>query len=134
MPTIQEMTMNTNTAVNRFRTIIATALLGAVASSCIVLPAVAVSSDLPQATVKYTDLNIASPEGAAVLYARIRRAAEKACSKADGDVDTYGERQVCINKAILGAVTKVNAPALSAIVAARYRKPLPVVLAEAGAP
>jgi UrcA family protein len=124
--------MNTMTSVSRFRTVIASALFGTVASSFAVLPAVADSSDPPQATVKYEDLNIASPEGAAVLYARIRRAAEKGCSQVDGGVDSYGERQVCINKAILQAVTKVNAPALYAVFASGRRVPRPAVLAAEG--
>jgi UrcA family protein len=120
--------MNTMTTVNRFRALIATAVFSTVASGFAVLPAVAGSSEGPQATVKYQDLNIASPEGAAVLYADIRRAAEKACSQVDGGVDTYGERQICINKAILDAVTKVNAFALSAVYASRHGIPQPAVL------
>jgi UrcA family protein len=124
--------MNTMTTVSRFRTVIATALFGTVASSFVALPAVADGSDPPQTTVKYADLNIASPEGAAVLYARIRRAAEKACSQVDGNVDIYGERQVCVNKAILEAVTKLNAPALSAVFASRHGIPQPALLASRG--
>jgi UrcA family protein len=127
------MTMNTMTTVNRFRTVIATALFGAVASSFVVLPAVADSSDPLQTTVKYEDLNIASPEGAAVLYTRIRRAAKNVCLQSDGDrLDVLQQRDVCINKAILDAVTKVNAPALSAVYASRHGIPQPVVLASGG--
>jgi UrcA family protein len=125
--------MNTMTTVNRFRSFIAAALFGSIASSLVVLPAVADGSDPLQASVKYTDLNIASPEGAAVLYARIRRAAEKACSQVDGDVDIGGERQVCVNKAIFDAVTKVNVPALSAVFASRHGIPQPAMLASRGA-
>jgi UrcA family protein len=127
------MTMNTMNTVSRFRTIIAAALFGTLASSFAVSPAVADSSIPPQTTVKYEDLNIASPEGAAVLYSRIRRAAKNICSRIDGDgFDAYGQRQVCINKAMLDAVTKVNAPALSALFASGYGKPQPTVLADAG--
>ena len=124
--------MNTLTTINRFRAVIASAAIGIFAAGFAVLPAVADSSDAPQATVKYEDLNIAIPEGAAVLYARIRHAAQKACSQVDRGVDIYGERQVCINKATLDAVTKVNAPALYALFASRHGIPQPAVLASRG--
>jgi len=124
--------MNSMTTVSRFRTVIATALFGAVASSFAVPPALADGSDPLQTTVKFSDLDIASPKGAAVLYARIQRAAEKACSQADGGVDIGGERQVCINKAILDAVTKVNVAALSAVFASRHGIQQPEVLASRG--
>ncbi|MGA2189983.1 MAG: UrcA family protein [Steroidobacteraceae bacterium] len=121
--------MNTMTTVSRFRTIIATALFGAVASSFVVLPAVADSSDPPQVTVKYGDLNIAGPQGAAVLYARIRHAASNVCWQFDGQgLDAYGPREACINTAISGAVTKVNAPALSALYGAKTGKEVPTRL------
>jgi UrcA family protein len=55
--------------------------LGAVASGFALLPAVAYSSNAPQFTVKVGDLNISSPEGTAVLYARIEFAAKKVCSQ-----------------------------------------------------
>jgi UrcA family protein len=123
------MTMNTLTTVSRFRTAIATALFGTVASSLAVFPAVADSSGLPQTTVKYGDLNIAGPEGAAVLYSRIRRAAKNVCLQFDGDrLDIHGQREACINKAILDAVTKVNAPALSAVYGAKTGKEVPMRL------
>jgi UrcA family protein len=39
------------------------------------LPAAADNLDLPQVTVKYSDLDVSRPQGAAVLYSRIRIAA-----------------------------------------------------------
>jgi len=121
--------MNTIVTVSRFRTI-AAALVGAVASGFAILPAVADSSDVPQYTVKFGDLNISSPEGAAVLYARIKFAAKIVCSEYDsGGFEFAMERVVCINQAILGAVTKVNAPALSAVYSAKTGKEVPTRLA-----
>ena len=121
--------MNTMTTVSRFRTAIAIALFGT-ASSFAVLPAVAEDSDPPQTTVKYGDLNVAGPEGATVLYARIRRAAKNVCSQFDGDrLDVYGQREACINKAIFDAVAKVNAPALSALYSAKTGREMPTHLA-----
>jgi UrcA family protein len=122
------MTMNTMTSVSRFRTVIATALFGT-ASSFAVLPAVADSSDPPQTTVKYGDLNVASPQGVAVLYSRIRHAASNVCWQFGGDgLAAYGRREACINKAISDAVTQVNAPALSALYGAKTGKEVPMRL------
>jgi len=116
------------TTVSRFRTAIAAALFGT-AFGFAVFPAVADSSDAPQATVKYGDLNVASPEGTAVLYARIRHAARNVCLQFDGDhLDASGQREACINKAISDAVTKVNAPALSALYRAKTGKEMPMRL------
>ena len=80
-------------------------------------------------TVKYGDLNVDSAKGAAVLYARIRHAAKNVCLQFDGGgLDVYGQRAACINKAILGAVTKVNVPALSALYSAKTGKEVPTRL------
>ena len=118
--------MNTKTTVNRFHTEIATALFGAVVSSFQVLPAVANSVDVPQVTVKFGDLNISSPAGATVLYGRIRAAAEKVCSPYDrSGLEAKMHLNACIDKAILGAVTKLNAPALSAAYSAKTGKEVP---------
>ncbi len=118
--------MNTKTTVNRFRTEIATALFGAVVSSFEVLPAVADSFDVPQVTVKFGDLNISSPAGATVLYGRIRAAAEKVCSPYDrSGLGAKMHLNACIDKAILGAVSKLNAPALSAVYSAKTGKDVP---------
>jgi UrcA family protein len=122
------MTMNTITTVGRFPTVIATALFGT-ASGFAVLPAVADSVDPPQITVKYADLNVDSAKGAAVLYARIRHAAKNVCLQSEGGgLDVYGQREACMNKAIFGAVTKVNAPALYAVYRVKTGKEAPTRL------
>jgi UrcA family protein len=110
------MTMNTTTnTVSFFRTVLATALFGTAASFA-VSPAIADSFAPPQVTVKYADLNVASSAGAAALYARIQHAAENVCSQFDRNgLDAYQQRKACMHNAIFGAVTKVNAPALSAL-------------------
>jgi UrcA family protein len=122
--------MNTTTTISRLRTAIATAAFTTLASGFAALPAVADTIDPPQMTVKYADLNVASPQGAAVLYARIRHAAKNVCLQLEGGgPDVYGQRETCINKAIEGAVAKVNAPALSALHSAKTRKEMPARLA-----
>jgi UrcA family protein len=123
------MTMNTMTTVDRFRTVIATALFGAVTLGFIVLPAVADTSDVPRITVKYGDLNVSNPQGAAALYARILWAAKSVCSQFDGaGVVAYQRRGACINEAISGAVTKVNNAALTAVYRAKTAKEVPTRL------
>jgi UrcA family protein len=115
--------MNAMTTVRGFRTVIATVLFGGVASGFAVLPAVADSSDVPQFTVKFADLNISSPQGVAVLYRRIKAAAEMVCSPYDlRGLEFKRPRDKCIDDGILGAVTKVNNSALTAVYSAKNRK------------
>ncbi len=124
--------MNTMTTVTRLRTVIAATLFGAVAAGFAALPAIADNSDVPHMTVKFGDLNISNPQGAAVLYDRIRDAANSVCGQeySSGGIDILLKR-VCIEKAIEGAVTKVNAPALSALYSGKTGKEVPTRLASA---
>jgi UrcA family protein len=123
------MTMNTMTIASRFRTMTAATLVCALASGFAALPAVADSFDAPQITVKYADLNTSSPQGAAMLYGRIKSAAKSVCSQFDGPgVEAYQQRNACITKAIWDAVTQVNAPALSALYGAKTGKEVPTRL------
>jgi UrcA family protein len=123
------MDMNAMTTGSRFRTVIATVLFGGVVPGFAVPPADADSSDVPQITVKFGDLNISSPRGAAVLYGRIRGAAEKVCSPYDRrDLPSKVRLCACIDKAILGAVTGVNNFALTAVYSAKTGKKVPMRL------
>ena len=122
--------MNKTTIVSRFRNVIGTALFGAVASSFAILPAAADSFDAPQVTVKYWDLNVSNPRGAAALYARIKAAANNVCSTLDGPgLNAKAQRNACVGKAILDAVTKVNNSALTAVYNAKIGKEVPTRLA-----
>jgi len=115
--------MNAMTTVNRFRIVIATVLLGGVASGFAVLPAYADSSDVPQIIVKFGDLNISSPRGAAVLYGRIRAAAEKVCSPYDrSGLEFKMHLNACIDNAVLDAVTRAGSSALTAVYSAKTGK------------
>jgi UrcA family protein len=111
------------TTTYRLHTIIATMLFGAAAFGLAALPAVADSLAPPlQVTVKFADLDISHPQGATVLYNRIRAAARKVCSPFDrgGPLDkmVFGS---CIQKSIADAVTAVNAPQLTAVYSAKTR-------------
>jgi UrcA family protein len=118
------------TTVIRSRTVIATALFGAVAFSFTALPATAANSDVPQISVKYGDLNVSSRPGAAALYTRIRSAAKSVCSQFDGPgIQAYLQRDACISNAIAGAVIDVNNSALTAVYRAKTGKEVPTRLA-----
>jgi UrcA family protein len=125
------MTMNTMTTAGRARIVTATALFGAFVFSFATLPAAADGLSLPTATVKFGDLDVLHPQGAAVLYARIQAAAMNVCSSFDGLGLGHGaalHRDGCVNKAIVGAVTQVDSPALSAVYNAHEGKELPTRL------
>ena len=124
--------MNTMTTANRCLSLIATALFGVFSSSFAALPAAAADSLEPlKETVKFGDLDISHPKGAAVLYGRIRAAAEKVCSPYDrgGGLSAKMHLNACINKAVAGAVTVVNEPALLAVYIAKSGETLPPQLA-----
>ena len=113
--------MNTTTTPTNLRRVIATAIFSALASGG-AADCTAAGTDAPQAIVKYGDLNIASPQGAAALYTRIRAAAEQVCRSFDRRALASKElKDTCIHKAIADAVTKVDHPALFAVYSAKNR-------------
>jgi UrcA family protein len=117
--------MNTSIPSTGLHGLIATALLGALASSFSAIAAADPSS--AGITVKYSDLNIASPSGARVLYERIRTAAQGACNYFWFKTDADEAR--CVQNTIANAVTKVNQPALTALYNAKFKisAPSPLV-------
>jgi UrcA family protein len=116
--------MNTSIALTRLRGLIAAAVFGALASSFSAVSAADASS--ASITVKYADLNIASPSGALVLYERIRAAAQNACSYFWFKTDADEAR--CLQNTIAKAVAKVNEPALSAVYNLKYKTAAPSTL------
>lgn len=116
--------MNTLIASLGFRRLVATAILGALASS---FTAVSAADPRPvSVTVKFADLNAASPSGALALYNRIRAAAQSACSYYWFETDAAEAR--CVHDAIAGAVTRINQPELSGVFKAQYSTPAPNTL------
>ncbi|MGN6453488.1 MAG: UrcA family protein [Steroidobacteraceae bacterium] len=68
----------------------------------------------PQRTVRFADLDINHPAGAAVLYQRIRAAAREVCRPtSERDLAVAELTRSCVQDAIARAVTEVNAPKLS---------------------
>jgi UrcA family protein len=119
-------TMTTSTHPIHPRGLIATAILSALISSFSAVCSAAGAADVPQAVVKYADLDISTSQGAATLFSRIRSAAEAVCLPVDQrDLATMFLRKQCVKQAIEGAVAKVNQPALSAVYAAKYHVPQP---------
>jgi UrcA family protein len=66
--------------------------------------------------VSFKDLNLNSPEGAAALYGRIKRAANEVCGHgADFDLSQIQARQTCINGAVSRAVAQVDSSMLTSL-------------------
>ncbi len=64
--------------------------------------------------VSYKDLNLNSPEGVAVLYGRINRAANEVCGQWENfDLSQLHAVQTCINGSVSRAVAQVNSPMLT---------------------
>jgi UrcA family protein len=118
--------MNAMTTASRFRSLIAIALFSILYSSLPAPPAAADSFGPLNVTVKFSDLAISQPQGAAVLYGRIRSAAEKVCSLYDDrNLARKMRLDACIHKAVADAVTAVNEPALRAVYSAKMGKTQP---------
>jgi UrcA family protein len=69
-------------------------------------------------TVRISDLNTATPEGARVLYGRIKSAATKACAPSSSAwvvSDFYPKWQACYREAVDHTVSQLNLPALTAL-------------------
>jgi UrcA family protein len=129
-------TISTNSNSIRLRGLIAAAILGALASSFSAVCAAADTdaTDLRSRVVTYRDLNVSKAQGAAMLYGRIRAAAEGVCSvPEDADYSAKLRESPCIHKAIAEAVSAINQPELFAVYNANNRTPLPVVLVAKGA-
>ena len=100
----------------RAHLVVGTALL--LAYAVLALSTVAKASGIEGASravaVHYSDLDLARPEGAARLYARIRHAAELVCGPADERaLGPAAHRARCIEDAVAGAVGDVGNPRLS---------------------
>ncbi len=108
--------------------LITAAILGALALSCSAVSTAADNSDVPQAVVKFADLNTSTQQGASALYRRIAAAADKVCNSYAVDNRNLGAKSradACVRRAIADAVTKVSQPELFAIYRAKDHRPVP---------
>lgn len=123
--------MGSLTALKKPPRLVTTAIFAALAMSCAGL-SVADAGDVPQAVVKFGDLNLARPQGAAALYGRIVVAAYEVCKSFDIDIhglEFPAEQIACVHRAVARAVSNVGRPELFAIYNARNRHPLPIAVA-----
>ncbi len=71
---------------------------------------------IPHKAVSFKDLNLSSTEGAAVLYGRIKSAANEVCGNQDRfNLSRAHTIQICINEAVSRAVAQVNSPVLTSL-------------------
>jgi UrcA family protein len=85
----------------------------------------AARADEPVATqrVSFKDLNLNSPEGAAVAYGRIKTAANEVCGHWDNfNLSQIHALQTCISGAVSRAVAQVNSPMLTSLYNAKAGK------------
>jgi UrcA family protein len=125
--------MNTITSTS-LRTLVAGAILSALALSFATVSSADEGTTPPQVIVKFADLDVSTSQGAVVLYGRIHSAAVNVCWRTyDSDLAYKLNKDACLQKVIADAVTHVNQPALSAVFASKYSMPQPAVLTAAEA-
>ena len=123
--------MNTQITSTNLSRRLSAAIFGALALSCGTMSIAADDSNAPQAVVKFGDLNLSNPQGAAVLYQRIWSAAVTVCRpQDDGSLASKGRMQTCVHKAIADAVTKVDRAELFAVYNAKSHQLRPIVVAQ----
>ena len=124
--------MNTSTSTP-LRTLVAGAILSALAFSFATVSRADDGTAPPQVVVKFADLDVSTSQGAAALYRRIHGAAVDVCSRMYvRDLAYKLHKDACLQTVIGDAVTKVNRPALSAVFASKFGVSAPMVLAAAG--
>lgn len=119
--------MKTRTVSASISFLIASAIVGTSVLTYAASSRAAEREELRQTVVRFDDLNISSPRGAAALYRRIAAAASEVCGAFDLSGRELGSRanvNDCVHKAISGAVTKVDRSELFAIYNAKNSKPL----------
>jgi len=112
------MSSNTLQAVQAARkTSIALAVLATMAFTLVVSVVHAHPPwDPPRKAVRFSDLNLNTPEGASVLYKRITTAAKEVCDVFDDSIFPHSHEaqvNVCIDEAITRAVVQINRPMLT---------------------
>jgi UrcA family protein len=123
--------MNSITS-SRVRSLLASAIFCALAPGFAGVSGAAEIPTPPHSIVKYGDLDLSSPQGAAALYSRIQKAAGSVCWRMyDSDFAYRANKDACLQGAIADAVSKVNRPELSAVYEANHTVTQPVVLTAA---
>ena len=79
--------------------------------------------DAQSITVKYTDLNLATPEGSRVLYHRLVAAARRVCPDTGNAAELRQNRdaQRCITATVQQAVKQVKSPQFAQVAESQMR-------------
>ena len=120
--------MNTIITSKPVRGLLVTAILG-VSAGFATVAAAGGFNDARSVTVKYGDLNLSNPQGAAALYNRIVQAAHKACGFDSDDLGGQRADRICVDKAIADAVSSVGSPELVELYNAKTHRALPTTVA-----
>jgi len=122
--------MNIQITSTNLSRLLSTAIFGVLTLSAGAMSIAADESDAPQAVVKFGDLNLSNPQGAAALYHRIWSAAVMVCRpQDDGSLASKSRVRSCVHKAIADAVAKVDRAELFAAYNAKNDEPRPIVVA-----
>jgi UrcA family protein len=109
---------------SKIRTIFFSAFLLVASSFAMADSVVNVKSE----TVRYDDVRLISAVGAAVLYGRLRHAAERACGSLDGKTPQLASRyRACVDDAVSKAVAEVNEPVLTKYYESKRNAPTPTI-------
>src|SRR5215472_14978755 len=117
MPTEEKpMTSATFNFGGRLRTAMAFTVLAA----CVAIGAAggvqAATADTPTRTVRYSDLNLSTRQGALALYGRIVAAAHQVCEAGNMlNPDSMAAARVCRDEAIAKAIRDVDSPMLASV-------------------
>ena len=98
--------------MNRFTT---TIMISVLACGYHLANATSPQDNVPSVVVHFADLDLTHSDGVAVLYRRLKDAAETVCAAQDGrDLGSQTRYKTCWQSALGAAVSKVDRPALTA--------------------
>jgi UrcA family protein len=101
----------------RVRALVLAGCLLAIASG--MAHAAPATDEVPAVTVKYSDLNLTTDEGASRLYTRITGAARDVCpDSSPRELKAFADSKACQAAAIARAVHEVHSPRLAAVYSA----------------
>jgi UrcA family protein len=121
----KETTMNTVPSADGFSRLLVSTVCAVIVAGFAAGAAVADDGTVRKVTVRYGDLDLSSPRGAAALYHRIGIAAEEVCWPFEGrDLAGAFHFRACKQRAIADAVSRVNRPELFTVYNANNRAPL----------
>jgi UrcA family protein len=97
-------------------------VLAALAAVFSALPAAADNAEAPKVTVKFADLDVSQPHGAAVLYSRIVAASEQLCAPFNrSDMMMARKMRECVDGTVARTITSANIPALTTVYEAKLQ-------------